>query len=119
LGLTLRRGDLAAAAIDLSDGLSTDLARLCEESGAGAILEADDLPIAPGASLEQALHGGEDYELLFATRPSARLRRSVAGIPVTCIGQITKRKSKEPPVWLSKDHRLVSLESRGWEHFKP
>jgi thiamine-monophosphate kinase len=54
----------ATAAIDLSDGLSLDLRRLCVASGVGAALD-DAIPIFPKATLEQALHGGEDYELLF------------------------------------------------------
>jgi thiamine-monophosphate kinase len=57
-GLWLRRRGLASAAIDLSDGLSTDLAHLCAESGVGAEVEASQVPVSPGASLEQALHGG-------------------------------------------------------------
>jgi thiamine-monophosphate kinase len=64
-GLLLR--DRATAAIDLSDGLSLDLHRLCLASRVAAVLE-ETIPIFPGASLEQALHGGEDYELLFTAR---------------------------------------------------
>ena len=94
--MALRRRGLAAAAIDLSDGLSTDLAHLCEESRVGAIIELERLPVAPGASPEQALHGGEDYELLFAARASIRMPRSIAGVPITRIGYVTKRKAGEP-----------------------
>ena len=69
-GLWLAHRGLATAAIDLSDGLSTDLAHLCEESHVAAEVDAAALPIYSGATLAQALHGGEDYELLFtvATR---------------------------------------------------
>ena len=69
-GLWLQRRGLASAALDLSDGLSTDLAHLCQESGVAAEVDAACLPIHPAATLTQALHGGEDYELLF-TAPAA------------------------------------------------
>ena len=68
-GRKLMRGRLATAAIDLSDGLSTDLAHLCEESGLAAEIDAESLPVDARATLEQALHGGEDYELLFTADP--------------------------------------------------
>lgn len=55
----------ASACMDLSDGLSLDLARLCDASNCGAELAG--IPVARGATLEQALHGGEDYELLFTS----------------------------------------------------
>lgn len=76
LGRSLR--GRASACIDLSDGLSTDLYRMCEASGVSARLEH--VPVAPGATLEQALHGGEDYELLY-TGP--------AGLPGILIGRVT------------------------------
>ncbi len=66
-GIALRRLRVSAG-MDLSDGLSLDLHRLCVESKVSAEIDSD-LPIARGASLEQALHGGEDYELLFTASP--------------------------------------------------
>jgi thiamine-monophosphate kinase len=80
-GLWLQRRGLASAAIDLSDGLSTDLAHLCDESGVAAEVDAAALPIHPAATLAQALDGGEDYELLFTAPPTARLPRTIAGVP--------------------------------------
>jgi thiamine-monophosphate kinase len=85
-GLKLRT--IATAGMDLSDGLSLDLYRLCEESKCGATLDGH-LPVAKGASLEQALHGGEDYELLFTVGPELRIPKKIAGLPVTRIGAIT------------------------------
>ncbi|HKC71592.1 MAG TPA: thiamine-phosphate kinase, partial [Terriglobales bacterium] len=68
-GRMLRERKLAVAMIDISDGLSTDLRHLCEESGVGARIYAESVPVAGGpANLRMALHGGEDYELLFAAR---------------------------------------------------
>jgi len=116
-GLALQRRSLATAAIDVSDGISTDLGHLCEESGVGAIVEREALPIAPAASLVQALHGGEDYELLFTARASVRVPGTIAGVAVTRIGRMTKRSSRGPAVMLSEGGRLEPLEPRGWEHF--
>lgn len=89
-GLALRHLP-ATAAMDLSDGLSLDLRRLCEESGVAAEI-ADGLPVARGATLEQALHGGEDYELLFAASARTRVPPALAGIRATRIGTFRRGK---------------------------
>src|SRR5437868_6459001 len=65
LGVARKLRGIASSMIDLSDGISTDLAHICQESGVGAELEANAIPIARAATMLQALHGGEDYELLF------------------------------------------------------
>jgi thiamine-monophosphate kinase len=116
-GLWLARRGLASAAIDLSDGLSTDLAHLCEESAVAAEVDADALPIHSDATLEQALHGGEDYELLFTASPGARAPRSIAGVPVTCIGRIVRPRKGRPAVALVTADGALPLTPRGWEHF--
>jgi thiamine-monophosphate kinase len=116
-GLYLQRRGLAAAAIDLSDGLSTDLAHLCEESGVAAEIDAHAPPIWPGATLSQALDGGEDYELLFTARPNARVPRKIADVPVTLIGRITKSGRGKPSVALRNGSDLQPLIAKGWEHF--
>src|SRR5690606_16645661 len=72
LGLALREAG-ATAAIDLSDGLSSDLNRLAAASGVQAVAERDRVPVFPGASARQALHGGEEYELLFTAPPGAEI----------------------------------------------
>ncbi len=116
-GLWLMRRGLASAAIDLSDGLSTDLAHLCDESHVSARLESDSLPIHPAANLEQALHGGEDYELLFAAPPTTRIPSSIAGIPVTRIGHFVRRRSGTPQITLVTDQESQPIHPRGWQHF--
>ena len=116
-GLWLARRGLASAAIDLSDGLSTDLAHLCEESSVAAEVDAQALPIHLGATLEQALHGGEDYELLFTASPDARVPRSIAGVRVTRIGRILRVRKDRPQVALVTVNGTRPLAPHGWEHF--
>jgi thiamine-monophosphate kinase len=81
------------------------------------VVESGALPIAAGASLERALHGGEDYELLFTARPDFRPPRAIAGVPITRIGRITRLRSGEPAVMLMTGGVLETLKSQGWEHF--
>src|SRR5262249_54034057 len=96
VGRYLCKKKLATAAIDISDGLSTDLARICEESGVGAVLHEHSIPrsvwpanAAFGSSaLHFALHGGDDYELLFCARPHARVPARIAAVPVCRVGEI-------------------------------
>jgi thiamine-monophosphate kinase len=117
-GLWLVRRSLATAALDLSDGLSTDLAHLCAESGVGAEVDASALPVYPGANQTQALNGGEDYELLFTAAPDARIPRAIAGVPITRIGRILRKNTGGPPVRLiTAEGAPRPLKPRGWEHF--
>ena len=120
-GLWLARNALATAAIDLSDGLSTDLAHLCAESGVAAELDAAALPFASAATPAQVLSGGEDYELLFTAPASARIPSSIEGIPVTRIGRILARREgarkTAAPVTLVTSKGPVPLTPQGWQHF--
>ena len=116
-GLWLLRRRLATAAIDLSDGLSTDLNHLCEESGVAAEVDAASLPIHPAASQAQALNGGEDYELLFTAEPAARVPRQIAGIRISRIGRIVRPQRSHPAVALLTPQGPQSLEPHGWQHF--
>jgi thiamine-monophosphate kinase len=124
IGRALRRR--ATAMIDLSDGLSTDLAHICEESRVGADLNAAAIPRAQvgdparPADLHDALHGGDDYELLFTASPRTRIPKSIAGVPITQIGTIT-RSRKIVLVGLAADSarpRRSTLNPEGWEHFR-
>jgi thiamine-monophosphate kinase len=117
-GQWLMRRRVATAAIDISDGLSTDLGHLCEESGVAAEVRAEALPVHAGATLEEALHGGEEYELLFTAPASARVPRSIAGVPITAIGRILRRSKGRPQVTLVSAEGSRSLEAHGWQHFK-
>jgi thiamine-monophosphate kinase len=116
-GLWLQRHRLASAALDLSDGFSSDLAHLCEESGVAAEVDAAALPIHPAATLAQALHGGEDYELLFTAPPTARLPRAIAGVPVTRIGRVLRARAGQPAMMLVSPQGTQPLDAHGWEHF--
>jgi thiamine-monophosphate kinase len=116
-GLWLARRGLASAAIDLSDGLSTDLGHLCAESHVAAEVDAAALPVDSGATLDQALHGGEDYELLFTASPAARVPRSIAGVPITRIGRILPPRKGRPAVALNAQDGTQPLVPQGWEHF--
>ncbi len=108
-GLALRRLGVSAC-MDLSDGLSLDLQRLCLESRVSAEITSD-LPLARGALIHHALHGGEDYELLFTAAPKKRIPKQIAGIPVTGIGIITPGRSGQI--------KLAGrpLKPLGFEHF--
>jgi thiamine-monophosphate kinase len=108
---------LATAAIDVSDGLSTDLAHLCEESGLAAEVDAEAVPVDARASLEQALHGGEDYEILFTASAKTQLPAQLAGVAVHAIGRMKKR-GRGPLVELHDGGVRSALAAGGWEHFR-
>ena len=98
---------LATACMDLSDGLSLDLRRLCEASGVGAAIGRGLLPVAEGATLEHALNGGEDYELLFTAAGVAP--GEIDGVRVTRVGEIVAAEVRMDG---------VELVAAGWEHLR-
>jgi thiamine-monophosphate kinase len=116
-GLWLLRHSSASAAIDISDGLSTDLAHLCEESCVAAEVDAALLPIHSAATQAQALNGGEDYELLFAAPASARIPSKIAGVPITRIGRIIPPRRNRATITLLTDQGREPLKPHGWQHF--
>lgn len=139
IGAWLLKNRAATAAIDLSDGLSTDLDHLCEESDVAAVIDNTALPIHPLAQklwrssrsgitrgtdqpLQLALHGGEDYELLFTASARRRVPRRIAGVPVSCIGVMHRHTSGQPRMMLREQQdsgvRTRPLLPGGWEHYR-
>jgi thiamine-monophosphate kinase len=126
LGRWLAEKRLASAMMDLSDGLSTDLPRLCAASGVGARIEAAKIPAVqmPKAGhggdttlLDLALHGGDDYELLF-TVPRKKLKqlpRFQNRTRLTAIGEITSERSV---LLIDRTGRTLPLPNRGWDPFR-
>jgi thiamine-monophosphate kinase len=128
-GAALLRRRLASSCIDLSDGLSTDLTHLCTASNVSAEIDVASLPIHPLAqllgpeyagpdhALHAALHGGEDYELLFTAPPTVKLPRSLGGVRITKIGRIlTARKSRPQITLIDREGTRAALAPQGWEH---
>ena len=110
LGRFLRERLRATSAMDLSDGLSLDLRRLSLASGLHAEIAAP--PIFPGATLEQSLHGGEDYELLFTVAARTAVPREFQGLPLTRIG--TMRKGSPGTILLDG----APLPALGYDHLR-
>jgi thiamine-monophosphate kinase len=126
-GSIVARTGAAQAAIDLSDGMADAAAQLAGASGLGVIIEAERLPVHPGARhwaaasgrdpVAVALSGGEDYELAFAVSPKQRVKflaalRRCRGLPITRVGRFTA----EPGHWLERDGALGPLPT-GFAHF--
>jgi thiamine-monophosphate kinase len=125
-GMVLGEERLATSMIDISDGLSSDLNHLCKASGVGALIESSLLPIDHQVvelcgrraldPLQLALHGGEDFELLFTVKPGdvARLPRRVDGVEIRRIGEV---RIQSEGVRISEGSRIWDLNPGGWKHF--
>lgn len=118
--------DLASSAIDLSDGLSSDLGHIVKASDCGAMLDMDAMPfsdamrrhVEPEQALRWALAGGEDYELCFTVPERNRGALDVAigqlGVPFTCIGQMS---ADVEGIQFTRDGKPVSFDLKGYDHF--
>ena len=111
LGQFLREKLRATAAIDISDGLSLDLERVCLASGVAADITMP--PGFPGATPEQVLHGGEEYELLFFVRAGTAVPARFEGLPLTRIGTAVSGVPGE----IRLDGMPLAV--RGFDHFTP
>jgi thiamine-monophosphate kinase len=118
LGRFLREKQLPSAMIDISDGLSLDLTRICRASGVGAVVQENAIPIASlnrhEVELRHALHGGDEYQLLFTVPPGRRPPASIKDVSISLIGYITEGDE------ISIEHEngyVTELEVQGWEHF--
>jgi thiamine-monophosphate kinase len=125
LGRWLVRQRIVSAMMDISDGLSTDLARLCRASGVGASVHEESLPAvsvpdrlqAMGiGEIALALHGGDDYGLLFTVpkRKASRIPGELFGTRVTPIGEIVSGGRVQ---LIKPNGRATALPPKGWEHF--
>jgi len=121
LGRWLAERKLATAMMDLSDGLSSDLPRLCAASGVGVQIDPGKLPVPHGmdrkSARELALHGGDDYELLFSVPPRrvSRLPANFRGLRLTQIGEITAGSGVRV---IGTDGKLEPLRAAGWDPFR-
>jgi thiamine-monophosphate kinase len=126
LGQWLVKNGLASAMMDLSDGLSSDLPRLCAASAVGAQLEVAKIPQVRAADvalkhghdpIQLALHGGDDYELLFTIPPrkAKLLPKTFRGVPLTAIGVITRNRDLMVREENGRSWRLLP---RGWDPFR-
>ena len=118
--------DLASAAIDISDGLISDLGHILKASGCGARLNLDALPLSevlkkhfePEQVVRWALSGGEDYELCFTVPEINRGALDVAlghyGVPFTCVGQLAPQSEG---IVLLQDGKPVEINLKGFDHF--
>jgi thiamine-monophosphate kinase len=105
--------DQAHAMIDVSDGLSTDLTHILEESKVSARIYKDRLPAWPGAQDYHVLHGGEEYELIIV---APGLPGMIEGVPLTCIGEIIESAQDHQAILIDGARESV-LHPRGWQHF--
>lgn len=111
LGIALR--NIATSAIDISDGLAADLGHVARSSQVSMALVADAIPRLAGASLEQALYGGDDYQLCFTANPQHRELIQAMQFGVCRIGEVVACRSAVSELWLDD----APLQPGGFDHF--
>ncbi|HEY8996595.1 MAG TPA: thiamine-phosphate kinase [Edaphobacter sp.] len=124
VGAALLKKRLATSAIDLSDGLSTDLMHLCKSSNVAAAIDRASLPLhsllaklPPDDALHAAIHGGEDYELLFTAPAAKRIPQRIAGVTITRIGTVLrKQRDRSTMTLIETDGKRRELKPAGWQH---
>lgn len=124
-GIWLAQSGLVRCMMDLSDGLSVDLPRLCKASGVGAEIRPADLPIFSESRawncdpVKLALHGGEDYELIFAVPKSKRrLLEKTYPSKFPAITEIGKLIGTTGKVWMLESGKRRRLPDQGYDHFR-
>lgn len=105
--------DRITSCIDISDGLTQDLAHILKASAVGAVIEAHKIPYT--TSLTHALYGGDDYELCFTAAPQQAKHIKKLDIPVTQIGTITRTKTL---VLIDQDKQPHTITPKGYQHFR-
>lgn len=130
-GRIMVKTNLVNSMMDISDGLSSDLTKICEASGVGAIIWEDKIPISKEtlafaksikkSPLNFALHGGEDYELLLTSPPENTnlIIQKIQGKTKTKVTELGEIKDKEFGIKIVKtDGRIMPLNTYGWDHFR-
>ena len=132
LGNSLAKNKLANAAIDISDGLLADLNHICQTSKLDAIIHQDKIPLSKEArlflkhnsnfSISDLISGGDDYELIFSV--NKKFQKEIETLskklrtPLTCIGKLTKPKSKQPKISLLNSlDQPIAISEYGYKHF--
>jgi thiamine-monophosphate kinase len=108
IGAWLRRQGLASAMID----------HICEESGVSAKIVGAKIPLAAGTGLDLAIHGGEDYELLFTAPPKAKIPAVIGDVSITHIGSMSQKDYRSAITILDNNGRARPVAPLGWQHFR-
>ena len=128
MGAILAQSGLVHAMMDTSDGIATDMAHICKESGKGAEIQANDIPVSESltkaashlgvSAIDWALKGGEDFHLLFTASPDCRVEleklvHEYTDREIYCIGRIVD----DPGVYFVKDSERIDIAYQGYDHF--